>query len=141
MNRREFLRNMACVAIGSATLTEQIDALERIYLVNTPLIEKGLIHIDDIMLSGYANWSCPLTLNINFGDSLDELNFGMNAFGGVLRWVGTPEGRINCAEKNLKYEIIEHFPRPKGMDKSLIAVGWIKFTDQTLKRRTMEIKL
>lgn len=144
MNRREFIHTMACITIGYAALPEQIKALEKLYSINAPKVETGLIQIDDIWISGVADWSCPITLKISY--QLDNINLTLNAFGGIARWVGTPEGRIICEENKLKWEVIEHSSRPDktplmGTTKDRdIAYGWIKFTDQELRRRTLEIK-
>lgn len=132
MNRRDFLRNIALVAIGHAALPQQIEALTNIFDINAPKLSAGLIAIDEIYIGGMAEKSAPTIFEfIKSSNKSPILNLSMNLFGGVVRWVATPEGRIFTREEDFilkarpfkDYNYIEPFQ------------GSIMYTDQNLIRK------
>lgn len=143
-SRRDFIRNIALVAIGTAALPEQINALEAIFEVNTPKLPSGLIAIDEIYLGGFASRSSPTMFEF-LKENNSILNLGMNLFGGVVRWVATPEGRIFTREQDFSLNIFapRYVSDPSDSRKSIKLLeddtiqpfyGSILYTDQNLKR-------
>src|SRR4030095_7014978 len=101
MNRRDFIKHLALLAAGAAALPDQILAFEKSIELNAiDKIDKGLIFIDDIILSGMSGHSFPLYASI-FTNDKPDLNFGLNLFGGIFRWVAVPGHslRVTIPEK------------------------------------------
>ncbi len=78
---------MACA------LPAQVDALERYYIANAPKTQAPLICIDEISISGLAKRSMPVGIAAMRNESM-LLNLGINAFGGMMRWVALPDAKI-----------------------------------------------
>lgn len=92
MNRRDFIKFIALTAAGTSALPQQVAALERYYEVNSPQVE-GLISVDEVIISGMADRSMILQCDF-FSNNNNVLNFGLNAFGAILRWVAAPNQQI-----------------------------------------------
>jgi len=103
MDRRAFIRGIACLAAGTAALPEQIDAFERYYEVNTPP-GTPLAGLDEVCIGGIASKSMPVAFEICRGDQR-LLHFGINLFGGMLRWAALPDQKIIITKPNLRWRI------------------------------------
>jgi hypothetical protein len=142
-SRREFLRHIAAISVGTAAVPEQIDILERIYNINTPEIEKDLISVDEIWISGLAKFSSPTSVIINCGPFLAPLYLTVNCFGGIVRWVATAEGKIIMDKNKLDISFKEHFERGPNYEKDVaftkgkILIGHIHYLDQDLRSQTL----
>jgi hypothetical protein len=105
-NRRDFVKWLALTAAGMAALPQQIEAFEKYYEANTPeLVKPGaLVAVDEIMLSGMATASLPVAFKFYRMD-YEALNFGVNLFGGLLRWVATPDQKLITYEEDFYWDM------------------------------------
>jgi hypothetical protein len=129
MDRHEFVRWLAVIAAGAAALPEQIAAFERYYEVNTPQVAEGLVSIDEIFISGMATKSTPCLIEI----ADPKMKFGVNLFGGILRWVAMPNGKIIRPAHLFTWRLT---PWPEDD----VFVGQISFVDQNARRHYRPIK-
>ncbi len=103
MQRRDFLKFLALLATPAAVKPEQIAAFEHYYDLNSPK-EMPLIALDEIFVSGLAAKSTRVKIDIFRGTDL-ILPFGLNAFGGITRWVATPDQKIIATPSDLRWNI------------------------------------
>lgn len=93
MNRDEFVRFIAALSAGNNVKSQQLAAFERYYDLNSPKTKHRLVAVDDIWVGGIASVSLPLKIEFFCGFE-PKLNFGINAFGGTMRWLAAPDQKI-----------------------------------------------
>ncbi len=134
MQRRDFLRFLALLATPAAVMPEQIAAFEYYYDRNSPK-EMPLIAVDEISVSGLAANSPRVKIDIFWGGDL-KLALGLNAFGGIIRWVATPEQKIIAAPNDVRWNIT-FLDVAYNDDISMKAItGYISYIDGTGRRQS-----
>lgn len=108
MNRREFVSFLGLLAAGAAAMPEQIAAYTRYYDLNSPQYDNGLVAVDEIFASGLAARSMPLSFDVFRGGEL-ALALGINAYGGVVRWLAAPDQKIVTRSADFKWWIKSRF--------------------------------
>lgn len=139
MNRRDFVKFLALVGAGAAALPEQIAAFERYYEVNTPLVDSGLVSVGEVFLAGMAQKSLPMMFNVTYLGEV-KLALGINAFGGLCRWIAMPDQKIVLPAREFVWDI-------RGLDDGHSDItmspfpltGHISYIDQTAVRYTRVI--
>jgi len=102
--RREFIKMLGLLTAGLAAKPEQIAAFEQYYDRNSPQADVRLLALDELNVSGMASRSTRVLITI-FREDERPVHYGMNAFGGVIRWVAGPDQKIVGAEGSLRWEI------------------------------------
>lgn len=133
MNRRDFVKFLALVGAGAAALPEQVAAFERYYEVNTPLVDSGLVSVDEVFLTGMAQKSLPMMFTVTYLDEV-KLALGINAFGGLCRWCAMPDQKIVLPAHEFVWDI-NWLIWPDGFP----LTGHISYIDQTAVRYTRVI--
>src|SRR5262245_3898603 len=105
MARREFVKFLALLAAGMGAGPEQIAAYTDYYEANTPH-GTDLVAVDEIFISGMADRST----RVLFHFEPTGMRLALNAFGGVIRWVATPDGKIVCPRKKFTWTLEEIDP-------------------------------
>jgi hypothetical protein len=128
MDRREFVRYLALTAAGLSALPEQVAAFERYYNLNTSNVERGLVAVDEILISGLAGMSIRFKIDIIHLDEI-KVPLGLNAFGGIVRWVAPPDMKIVVPGRELKWRInpMDYF---EDVDPMRYLTGHISYIDQ-----------
>lgn len=108
MNRREFIKHIACMAAGASALPEQLQAFEAYYLRNTPLMGEPFICFDEMTAIGLATGSAPVRIDILDGDN-HVLTGGLNAFGGVYYWRAFQDQKIMMPLRQARWKMSHHF--------------------------------
>lgn len=108
MDRRDFVKFIALMAAGVAAAPEQIAAYEHYYDVNAPrLAPKGLIAVDEIWISGLASCSTAARLEL-VREPRCVLHFGLNLYGGVVRWAAMADQKILAPKGGLVWDLTGH---------------------------------
>src|SRR5712671_119771 len=94
MNRRDFVKGLACLTAGASALPAQLAVFEHYYEVNTPKTLLPLAAVDEIYIAGMADHSVPAWIEVFKHGEEQALNLGLNLFGGVVRWVAAPDQKI-----------------------------------------------
>ena len=103
MDRRAFIKSLACICAGAAALPQQIETFERLFEANAPMSNE-LIAIDRFVIGGLATQSMPARVIIKRGDR-ELMRWGMNLFGGMLHWTAVPDQKIIVVPGTLHWEI------------------------------------
>jgi hypothetical protein len=98
------------IAAGTAALPQQIEAFEKYYEANTPLLADRLIAVDEIILSGNAPYSLPVMCNFGCNDRI-VMPVGVNLFGGIMRWSAMADQKIIVAEADFFWDIKHGAPK------------------------------
>lgn len=133
MDRRSFIKGLALLAAGAAARPERVAAFEHFYTVNAPVGSAPLIAVDEIMLSGNATLPVPVVIDF-FRENGDVAHsWGLNTYGGFLRWAAMPDGKILTPSFGWKIRNYEDFAHTR-------LLGTISYLDQNLKRHTCLIE-
>lgn len=101
--RDNFVKYLALLAAGEAAKPEQIAAFERYYDRNSPATFP-LVAVDEIFICGHASRSTRVAIDILKGSDVVQC-LSINAFGGILRWVATPDQKIVSAPTDFRWNI------------------------------------
>jgi hypothetical protein len=104
MDRREFVKFLALLAAGAAAMPQQVEAFTHYFETNTPLTPSGLICVDEIYIGGTASKSTVARVQV-LRDEEIVLNFSLNLFGGIVRWVAAPQQMLMGVEGDLTVKI------------------------------------
>lgn len=88
MNRRDFCKFLSLTVAGAAILPAQAQAFEHYFDVNCPPGEGPFVAVDEIMLFGMASVSTPIVMTCHCRTL--QMQMGINAFGGIMRWSAGP---------------------------------------------------
>ena len=131
--RRDFIKYLALIAAGAAALPQQIEAFEKYYEANTPFGDE-LVAIDEVFLSGVATKSTPIWFELYRNDRMVS-KWGMNTFGGILRWTAMPDQKIIASRPDIFWRITA----PKHFDLAEFS-GQISYVDGSYKRRLVNMQ-
>jgi len=104
MKRRDFIKMLGLLCAGVAARPAQIEAFTQYYDRNSPVSDR-LLALDEVIISGMSTKSTPVTLRIYKEDEL-VLQFAVNTFGGIMRWVAMPDQKQIAVENTLRWEFI-----------------------------------
>jgi len=140
MNRRDFVKYMALIAAGTAAQSEQIAAYLTYYEANIPQTTLPLAAIDEIFIGGKASHSVRATFQLLIQDEGPTLSFSLNLYGGIVRWVAAPDGKIVRARDEVGWHF-QQFPGDlhEGEKLSGLMDGYISFVDQDAKRHYVPV--
>jgi hypothetical protein len=136
MGRREFVKFLALIGAGTSALPDQIAAFEAYYEANTPMVQEPLVAVDEVMLTGLASRSLRVFMEL-FADSGQSRKFGINTFGGIMRWTAQGNQTIVLRRRHLTWDIKAIDPAPVKFEHALLA--HISYIDQTHVRRVLQI--
>jgi len=91
MTRKQFIKHLALLA---AHTPASVAAYVKHYTVNCPKTRGRLVAIDEIMISGMAARSLRLQFDLMRDKNTKIMTLAINAFGGIVRWVPTPDQKI-----------------------------------------------
>jgi hypothetical protein len=136
MTRREFCRHIALLAVGAMALTEQIDALERTYLVSSEhLSDSGIASVEEFFI-GFNGMPSDTTAELIFTDGVRSRPISMNTRASI-RWIPTaPMSWITSVDtfrwiyRNTKAE------QNPDLYSSLQLDGWVSWLDSDGRQRT-----
>jgi len=136
MNRRDFVKFLALTGAGVGALPAQVEALERYYEANTPMVDEPLVAVDEIYLSGLASRSMRISAKF-FHDSEHPQHYGFNAFGGIFLWRAQVDQKVVLRKEHVTWAL-EALDAAPGEWKH-IGVGHISYVDQTSVRRNLQL--
>lgn len=132
MNRRDFVKYLALVGAGLSAQPSQIAAFERYYEVNTPQTVDELVAVDEVFVSGIATCSTPIAMELFPSALSGGMNMALNAFGGIVRWMAPPDGKIAIRKSELVWSFtLIGREAPPFED---VATGYISYVCQDGKR-------
>lgn len=137
MSRSKFVRDLALLAASTAAKPEQIDAFERLFNANTPIGRQSLIAMIEGVFCGTATKSLRVKIEI-FADGELKHTWAINAFGGIMRWVGMLAQTI--VAENIAWRITsleEGITDAKAFEAMTAEIGYI---DMNLVSRTHLLK-
>jgi len=142
MDRRDFIKFIAAMCAGAAAMPAQLEAFEHYYFVNAPKTAGSLIAIDEILISGIATRSFPVTLKL-FRTNEYLMDCSCNLFGGIMRWYAGPDQKILIHPRDFRWEFVAHNDRD---DRNLLALnvetlltGHISYIEQSGLRQTIPL--
>jgi len=138
MDRREFVKFIALIAAGAAAGPPQIAAFTQYYEVNTPKILRVPAAVDEVWISGVDTRSSRVGFYFYRGEERVQ-QFWLNCFGGVIRWVAHPEGKIIGEPRALRWKLEaldEHIHLP---DVGSYLRGQISWIDADGKRHYTDL--
>ena len=136
MNRRDFVKFLALTGAGVGALPAQVEAFERYYEANTPMVDEPLVAVDEIYLSGLASRSMRISAKF-FHDSEYPRHYGFNAFGGIFLWRAQADQKVVLRKEHVTWAL-EALDAPSEQWRDL-GVGHISYVDQTSVRRNLQL--
>lgn len=128
MNRRDFIKHLALLTAATATLPEIVLEYEKSITINAiKNVDTGLIFVDEINICGMAGYSSPMAAKF-ITNGMDDLDIGLNLFGGIYRWVAMPGHALRLTTmKDLKMQFMG---KGYGLDIDRDLYGGLRFIDQ-----------
>jgi hypothetical protein len=136
MNRRDFVKFLALTGAGVGALPAQVEAFERYYEANTPMVDEPLVAVDEIYLSGLASRSMRISAKF-FHDSEHPRHYGFNAFGGMFLWHAQADQKVVLRKEHVTWALEALDPAPEEW--MSVGVGHISYVDQTSVRRNLQL--
>ena len=139
MSRRDFIKYLALIAAGAGALPRQIEAFERYYEANTPPIADGeeLACADEIWICGLATRSLRVGFRLSYAQG--SMRLGLNAFGGMLRWVAQPDAKVISKPQDFHWQFEFIDPIEPRDDMQFPISGWLSyFGSKDLVRREVD---
>lgn len=136
-DRNKFVHDLALMASGLGAMPQQVDAFERLFNANTPVGRRSLICMDEAMFCGTATKSLRVGIEI-IADGELKHTWAINAFGGIMRWLGTWGQWIIAENVAWKVTSLERDVTDAAALAAIVAE--ISYIDMGLVRHTHKLK-
>lgn len=110
MNRRDFLKSMATITLGSLATNEAVEALTNVYDKSAPVV-PNLISFRDFILTGYHEMDKPVRFKLMNKENPIFIG-AMNLMGGNFRWVAAPNDTLSFGKlEDFRWDIISDYDK------------------------------